>query len=64
MRFKFDTKAVKKLREIAIEEGAFLQSDSPIYRLASGKMSTHKSTPSVKSIIPQAIDITFYTMLA
>ena len=30
-----------KLKEIAFEVGAFLQSDTPIYRLASGKMSDH-----------------------
>lgn len=38
---ELDTEAARKLREIAIEEGAFLQSDTPIFRLSSGKMSDH-----------------------
>lgn len=36
-----NTEAAKRLREIAIEEGAYLKSDRPIYRLSSGKMSDH-----------------------
>lgn len=36
-----NTEAARKLREIAIAEGAFLKSDTPIYRLSSGKMSDH-----------------------
>jgi orotate phosphoribosyltransferase len=35
------TEAGEKLRQIAFEEGAFLQSDKPIFRLSSGKMSDH-----------------------
>jgi orotate phosphoribosyltransferase len=31
----------ERLKQIAIEEGAFLQSDTPIYRLSSGQMSDH-----------------------
>jgi orotate phosphoribosyltransferase len=33
--------AARRLKEIAIEEGAFLQSDKPVFRLSSGKMSDH-----------------------
>jgi len=38
---ELDTEAAERLREIAFEEGAFLQSDAPIFRLASGKLSNH-----------------------
>jgi len=34
-----NTEAAKRLREIAIEEGAYLLSDTPSFRLASGIMS-------------------------
>jgi orotate phosphoribosyltransferase len=34
-----NTNAAQKLREIAIEEGAYLRSDTPTFRLASGMMS-------------------------
>jgi orotate phosphoribosyltransferase len=34
-----NTKGAQKLREIAIEEGAYLRSDTPSFRLASGMMS-------------------------
>jgi len=34
-----NTEAAKRLREIAIEEGAYLRSDTPTFRLASGMMS-------------------------
>jgi orotate phosphoribosyltransferase len=34
-----NSEAAQRLREIAIEEGAYLHSDTPIFRLASGKMS-------------------------
>lgn len=36
-----NTESAKTLKEIAFEEGAFLQSDTPIFRLSSGKMSDH-----------------------
>lgn len=38
---ELNTDTARQLREIAFSEGAFLQSDSPIYRLASGKLSKH-----------------------
>lgn len=34
-----NTEAAKRLKEIAIEEGAYLRSDTPTFRLASGMMS-------------------------
>jgi orotate phosphoribosyltransferase len=34
-----NTEATKRLKEIAIEEGAYLRSDTPTFRLASGMMS-------------------------
>ena len=36
-----DTKATMRLKEIALEVGALLVSDSPIYRLSSGAMSNY-----------------------
>jgi len=36
-----NTEASKRLKAIAIEEGAYLKSDRPIFRLSSGKMSDH-----------------------
>lgn len=36
-----NTKAAQKLREIAVEEGALLKSETPTFRLSSGKMSDH-----------------------
>jgi orotate phosphoribosyltransferase len=41
LRSELDTEAARILKEIAIEEGAFLQNDSPTFRLSSGKMSSH-----------------------
>jgi len=36
-----NTEAARRLKEIAIEEGAFLKSETPTFRLSSGKMSDH-----------------------
>ena len=41
LELELNTEAAKRLREIAFEEAAFLQSDSPIYHLSSGKWSKH-----------------------
>src|SRR3989304_8425101 len=41
VELELGTEEERRLKEIAIQEGAFLQSDSPIYRLASGKLSDH-----------------------
>lgn len=41
LELEMDTKAAKRLKEIAFEEGAFLQAHTPMYRLASGKLSNH-----------------------
>jgi orotate phosphoribosyltransferase len=34
-----DTEAARRLRDIAVEQGAYLRSDTPTFRLASGMMS-------------------------
>lgn len=41
LELELNNEAAEQLREIAFETGAFLQSDSPTFRLASGKMSDH-----------------------
>lgn len=41
LELELNTEAAVRLREIAFKRGAFLQSDSPIYRLSSGNLSNH-----------------------
>jgi len=41
LELELNTEAAAKLKEIAYRKRAFLQSDSPIYPLSSGKMSDH-----------------------